>query len=192
MLVRRSQLCLCVCSKTALLEGLEIDQYIWGILHNLQNTEFEEVTVDDTASWKPIPVKPSSNPQIKEEEPGRCIYVTPDAPIKVSSPIATIPSTGIQWKCSFSFRLTRVAAGTCGGRWVKAMSPSSMTLPTMQTWDSMYGGQSGPPSHGPPPPRPPTGPGQQQQQQPPHNQQRPPSIQGSQRESNFCLTSRGK
>ncbi len=54
-----------VCTKTALLEGLEIDQYIWGILHTLLNTEFEEVTIDPNANWKPVPVNPST---IKEEE----------------------------------------------------------------------------------------------------------------------------
>lgn len=52
-------------SKPALLEGLEIDQYIWGILTNLQNTEFEEVTIDPTASWKPVQLK-----NIKEEDAG--------------------------------------------------------------------------------------------------------------------------
>ena len=56
----------CCCSKTALLEGLEIDQYIWGILHSLANTEFEEVTIDPTASWKPVQVKPAT----KQEEAG--------------------------------------------------------------------------------------------------------------------------
>ena len=54
-----------LCSKTALLEGLEIDQYIWGILHSLANTDFEEVTIEQTASWKPVTGK-----QIKEEENG--------------------------------------------------------------------------------------------------------------------------
>lgn len=58
-----------ICSKTALLEGLEIDQYIWGILHNVTNTEFEEVTVDQTASWKPIPIK-QGNTVVKEEDSG--------------------------------------------------------------------------------------------------------------------------
>lgn len=78
-----------VCNKTALLEGLEIDQYIWGILTNLQTTEFEEVTIDPMAAWKPVQHK-----TIKEEE-----------------------------------------ADPCGGRWIKAMSPSSMQLPTMNSWD---------------------------------------------------------
>jgi len=52
----------CGFSKSALLEGLEIDQYIWGILKNLSGTEFEEVTLDSTASWKPVPLK-----SVKEE-----------------------------------------------------------------------------------------------------------------------------
>jgi len=53
-------------SKPALLEGLEIDQYIWGILQTLAGTQFEEVTVDTTASWKPVPVK-----TMKEEDKGQ-------------------------------------------------------------------------------------------------------------------------
>ena len=56
-----------IISKTALLEGLEIDQYIWGILMNLGSTDFEEVTIDPTASWKPV--------QIKAEENGNYSYV---------------------------------------------------------------------------------------------------------------------
>lgn len=40
-----------------MLEGLEVDQYMWGILTNLSNTEAEEVTIDNTASWKPVPLK---------------------------------------------------------------------------------------------------------------------------------------
>lgn len=52
-------------SKPALLEGLEIDQYIWGILQALGGAPFEEVSVDTTASWKPVPVK-----TMKEEDKG--------------------------------------------------------------------------------------------------------------------------
>ena len=52
------------CSKTALLEGLEIDQYVWGILQELKNTDFEDFTVDPTASWKPIGIKT----EIKQED----------------------------------------------------------------------------------------------------------------------------
>ena len=40
-------------SKPAQLEGLEVDQYIWGILNTLINTDVEDVTMDSTATWKP-------------------------------------------------------------------------------------------------------------------------------------------
>lgn len=52
-------------SKPALLEGLEVDQYIWGIVTNLSNSDVEEVTIDSTASWKPVHIK-----TIKEEHDG--------------------------------------------------------------------------------------------------------------------------
>ncbi|XP_054718942.1 zinc finger MIZ domain-containing protein 1-like isoform X2 [Uloborus diversus] len=54
-----------VCNKPALLEGLEVDQYIWGILTNLSNSDIEEVTIDATASWKPVSIK-----TVKEENDG--------------------------------------------------------------------------------------------------------------------------
>lgn len=37
-------------SKPAQLEGLEIDQYMWGILNTLPDVE--EVTIDSAANWK--------------------------------------------------------------------------------------------------------------------------------------------
>ena len=43
-----------VFSKTALLEGLEIDQYVWGILNDSRSSETDEVTVDSNASWRPV------------------------------------------------------------------------------------------------------------------------------------------
>uniref|UniRef100_M3ZLT6 Zinc finger, MIZ-type containing 1a n=1 Tax=Xiphophorus maculatus TaxID=8083 RepID=M3ZLT6_XIPMA len=57
-----------VCNKTALLEGLEVDQYMWGILNAIQNSDFEEVTIDPTCSWRPVPVK--SELHIKEDPDG--------------------------------------------------------------------------------------------------------------------------
>ncbi|XP_069773765.1 zinc finger MIZ domain-containing protein 1-like isoform X3 [Narcine bancroftii] len=68
-----------VCNKTALLEGLEVDQYMWGILAAIQNTEFEEVTIDPTCSWRPVPVK--SDIHIKDDPDGpiakRCKTMSP-------------------------------------------------------------------------------------------------------------------
>uniref|UniRef100_A0A452GSZ9 SP-RING-type domain-containing protein n=1 Tax=Gopherus agassizii TaxID=38772 RepID=A0A452GSZ9_9SAUR len=54
--------------KTALLEGLEVDQYMWGILNAIQNSEFEEVTIDPTCSWRPVPIK--SDIHIKDDPDG--------------------------------------------------------------------------------------------------------------------------
>ncbi|NXI36011.1 ZMIZ2 protein, partial [Galbula dea] len=68
-----------VCNKTALLEGLEVDQYMLGILIYIQNSEHEEITIDPACSWKPVPVKPDVH--IKEEPEGpalkRCRTLSP-------------------------------------------------------------------------------------------------------------------
>ncbi|CAL1271440.1 unnamed protein product [Larinioides sclopetarius] len=85
-----------VCNKPALLEGLEVDQYIWGILTNLSNSDVEEVTIDGTASWKPVPIK-----AVKEENDG-------------------VEACGAQKR-------------------FKAMSPSSMTMPTTSAWEMGQG-----------------------------------------------------
>ncbi|XP_036103194.1 zinc finger MIZ domain-containing protein 2 isoform X2 [Molossus molossus] len=68
-----------VCNKTALLEGLEVDQYMLGILIYIQNSDYEEITIDPSCSWKPVPVKPDVH--VKEEPDGpvlkRCRTVSP-------------------------------------------------------------------------------------------------------------------
>ncbi|XP_050193315.1 zinc finger MIZ domain-containing protein 2 isoform X4 [Myiozetetes cayanensis] len=68
-----------VCNKTALLEGLEVDQYMLGILIYIQNSEHEEITIDPTCSWKPVPIKPDVH--VKEEPEGpvlkRCRTLSP-------------------------------------------------------------------------------------------------------------------
>lgn len=89
-------------SKTALLEGLEIDQYLWGILNTLNSpssgsSEAEEVTIDSSANWRPVGVKLLGN--IKTED-----------------------GDGHD-----------VCHGA--GKKVKVMSPGSVTLPTMPSWD---------------------------------------------------------
>uniref|UniRef100_A0A672YFU1 Zinc finger, MIZ-type containing 2 n=1 Tax=Sphaeramia orbicularis TaxID=375764 RepID=A0A672YFU1_9TELE len=68
-----------VCNKTALLEGLEVDQYMLGILIYVQNSEYEEISIDPVCSWKPVPVKPDIH--VKEESDGpvlkRCRTLSP-------------------------------------------------------------------------------------------------------------------
>lgn len=90
-------------SKPAQLEGLEVDQYMWGILTTLNTTEVDEVTIDSAANWRPA--KNPGMPGIKQE-PGE--------------------------------------DDNCGGskKGNKAMSPSSMTLPTLNSWDNLNSAMS--------------------------------------------------
>ncbi len=65
---------LIVISKTALLEGLEIDQYLWGILNTLSSnsssaSDAEEVTIDSAANWRPVNQK-LMGASVKTEDDG--------------------------------------------------------------------------------------------------------------------------
>ena len=44
-------------SKPALLEGLEVDQYMWSVLQNQLCGDADEVQVDSQANIKPIIIK---------------------------------------------------------------------------------------------------------------------------------------
>nr|KAF6419748.1 zinc finger MIZ-type containing 2 [Rousettus aegyptiacus] len=68
-----------VCNKTALLEGLEVDQYMLGILLHIQSPDCEEITIDPVCSWKPVPVKPDVHAKEEPDGPGpkRCRSVSP-------------------------------------------------------------------------------------------------------------------
>ncbi|KAG2469416.1 KCC2B kinase, partial [Polypterus senegalus] len=95
-------------SKTALLEGLEVDQYMLGILIYIQNSDYEEITIDPMCSWKPVPIKPDLH--IKEDPDGplpkRCRSMSPSHMIMPnvmemiaalgpsSSPYPTLPPGG--------------------------------------------------------------------------------------------------
>lgn len=50
-------------SKPAQLEGLEVDQYMWGILNTLNSSDVDEVTIDSGANWKAT--KTTNNTGIK-------------------------------------------------------------------------------------------------------------------------------
>lgn len=45
-----------MCGKIALLEGLEVDQFMWDNL-TVSSTDVEEVTIDRNSQWKPFLVK---------------------------------------------------------------------------------------------------------------------------------------
>ena len=55
-----------VCGRQALHEGLEVDQYFLAILQNLLRADVDEVTIDQLARVRPIPLH-NNNPPIKEE-----------------------------------------------------------------------------------------------------------------------------
>lgn len=61
-----------MCRKPAQLEGLEVDQYMWGILNTLNTAEVEEVTIDSMANWKPA----KNLTGIKSEEESDCKRMT--------------------------------------------------------------------------------------------------------------------
>jgi len=46
--------CVCFDSNPALLEGLEIDQYLWGVIQSITGTECDMVTIDSSANWRPL------------------------------------------------------------------------------------------------------------------------------------------
>lgn len=55
-----------VCNKPAQLEGLEVDQYMWGILNTLNTSDVDEVTIDSGANWKAA--KSQNTTGIKQED----------------------------------------------------------------------------------------------------------------------------
>lgn len=42
------------CSKSAITDTLEIDQYIWAILNTLSNSDVDEVIIDSSANWRAL------------------------------------------------------------------------------------------------------------------------------------------
>lgn len=83
-----------VCSKVALLEGLEVDQFMWGILTTSRCTDVEEVTIDPNSQWKPVPVKQEP----KDEE---CQGPQPAKKARPSPP-DSLPLSGVRTPTSMS------------------------------------------------------------------------------------------
>nr|XP_061835986.1 zinc finger MIZ domain-containing protein 2-like [Nerophis lumbriciformis]XP_061835987.1 zinc finger MIZ domain-containing protein 2-like [Nerophis lumbriciformis] len=104
-----------VCNKTALLEGLEVDQYMLGILIYVQNSDYEEITIDPACRWKPVPVKPDLH--IKEEPDGpalrRCRTLSPSHMV-LPSVMEMIASLGPAPSSASPMQYSSLPAG--GGR----------------------------------------------------------------------------
>lgn len=50
------------------MEGLEIDQYMWGIINELAKTDVDEVNIEANADWKPV--------TIAKEEHNKGMYIS--------------------------------------------------------------------------------------------------------------------
>lgn len=106
-----------ICNKPALLEGLEIDQYIWGILTSTSNNgnakngfEVDEVTIDSKANWAA-----SSNKSFGVKDESKLDTSCPGSHTKNNQ--SSYP------KRTFS----------------KSTSPNSTNMPTSNTWEVTQG-----------------------------------------------------
>ena len=99
-----------------MLEGLEIDQYLWGILNTLSSSgspEADEVTIDSAANWRPVTSSMKMGP---------------------SGGINGI-SGGIKMEEDSSQDNFNSHTSSASGKRSKVMSPGSVTLPTIPNWD---------------------------------------------------------
>ncbi|RWS17762.1 zinc finger MIZ domain-containing protein 1-like protein [Dinothrombium tinctorium] len=88
------------CPKSAVLEGLEVDQYMWGIITSLTNCDVEEVTIDASASWKPVAIKSNSfkdEPDSNHSD-NHCLSNGSNKRFKAMSPNSTSMPTSNQWE----------------------------------------------------------------------------------------------
>jgi hypothetical protein len=88
-----------VCNNPAQLEGLEVDQYIWGILSGVANNKMdvEEITIDPDANWKAHPTATSSCTSSKDDDedgpPTKRLKneynpTTPQTPASIKKPLS--------------------------------------------------------------------------------------------------------
>jgi len=120
------------CSKSAILEGLEVDQYLCQIITTLSKTEAEEVTIDANATWKPVSIKT----EIKHEDNdfNNCSSGPPPKRLKsvdsnIASPMSiTNPSTPGSYKPPTPL--------SCNSSGPKTPNPVSNT--TLTTYDSKF------------------------------------------------------
>ena len=94
--------CFMIDSKTALLEGLEIDQYLWGILNTLSSnsssaSDAEEVTIDSAANWRPVNLKLMGATVKTEEDSGQETSCHGSKRAKVMSPGSVTLPTMPNW-----------------------------------------------------------------------------------------------
>ncbi|XP_029017705.1 zinc finger MIZ domain-containing protein 2-like [Betta splendens] len=140
-----------VCNKTALLEGLEVDQYMLGILIYVQNSEYEEITIDPVCSWKPVPVKPDLH--VKEEPDGpvlkRCRTLSPSHMVlpSVMEMIASLgpaPSSSTSTAPSSSSPMPYPSLPAGGGNNITSTTEYPGPAPSYPSQSSSFSDFSGP------------------------------------------------
>ena len=114
-----------ICNKPALLEGLEIDQYIWGILTSTASVttrngfEVDEVTIDAKANWASCCSKVGPAGMMIKDELDHTKLDT--------SCSSLLPTNSNNQSSAYSKRL------------FKSTSPNSTNLPTSNTWEMTQG-----------------------------------------------------
>ncbi|XP_061398419.1 zinc finger MIZ domain-containing protein 2 [Musca vetustissima] len=110
------------CSKPALTESLEIDQYYWAILNTLNTTEVEDVVIDSSANWKALPNSLNSN------TPSGCPNTTANS-LSGTGGSTNGPGT------SSAIPIPQIKQENYSDETTKVMSPGSTQLPT-PSWDN--------------------------------------------------------
>ena len=84
-----------ICKNLAIVEGLEVDQYIWGILNNTRDSDVDEVTIDSKANWTvSTPLKPG----MKQEMMRMKDCSSTSRRFKATSPNSTSLPTSNSWE----------------------------------------------------------------------------------------------
>ena len=114
-------------SKPALLEGLEVDQYMWSVIQNQQCADADEVQIDNQANMKPLFIK------VRFAEMSFGAFRTSvDASAANASP--QIFRITIFDTISF-FQSEGGTSESNDSKQIKPISPSSIKLPSMGAWD---------------------------------------------------------
>lgn len=113
------------CSKPALTESLEIDQYYWAILNTLSNTDVEEVVIDSSANWRAVQGNMQGSPNSNAVGGG------PNGPSSSSS--SNIGNAGNAGNNNNNMSLPAIKQENFNDDMTKVMSPGSTQLPT---WDN--------------------------------------------------------
>lgn len=118
------------CSKPALTESLEIDQYYWAILNTLGNSDADEVVIDSSANWRAVQGNMQGSPN-NNQGVGGGVNTGPGAgPSTSSNPSGGAPTASAN---PSGMNIPAIKQENFSDDITKVMSPGSTQLPT---WDN--------------------------------------------------------